>query len=112
VGGVRDARHTCCHERPGSGHETADVVADIVDTFITVEQAHILVDWVAASGKNLRHLVADGMQKLVGWFGGPGLDIIGRFFVNVGIPARNGPQRLKVISSMNLSCIKRPYAII
>jgi hypothetical protein len=88
------------------------VVADIVDTFITVEQAHILVDWVAASGKNLRHLVADGMQKLVGWFGGPGLDIIGRFFVNVGIPARNGPQRLKVISSMNLSCIKRPYAII
>ena len=25
----------------------------LVDTFITVEQADILVDWVAASGKNL-----------------------------------------------------------
>jgi hypothetical protein len=28
----------------GSGHETVDVVTDIVDTFITVEQADILVD--------------------------------------------------------------------
>src|SRR6266852_4605027 len=27
--------------------------AVLVDTFITVEQADILVDWIAASGKNL-----------------------------------------------------------
>ena len=34
MGGVRDARHTYRHERPGSGHETPDVVADIVDTYV------------------------------------------------------------------------------
>jgi hypothetical protein len=27
--------------------------AVLVDAFLTVEQAHALVDWVAASGKNL-----------------------------------------------------------
>jgi glyoxylase-like metal-dependent hydrolase (beta-lactamase superfamily II) len=33
----------------------------LVDTFITVEQANILVDWVAASGKNLTTIyVTDG----------------------------------------------------
>jgi glyoxylase-like metal-dependent hydrolase (beta-lactamase superfamily II) len=34
---------------PGFGKRDAV----LVDTFITVEQADILVDWVAASGKNL-----------------------------------------------------------
>ena len=32
--------------------------AVLVDTFITVEQADILVDWVAASGKNLTTIYA------------------------------------------------------
>ena len=70
MGRVRDARHTYCHERPAPGHETADVVADIVDphlrqagavlvdAFITVEQTRALVDWVAASGKNLTTIYA------------------------------------------------------
>jgi len=66
VGRGRDAQHPNRHERPGSGHETADVVAIsstlisasettvLVDTFITVEQADILARiQVAASSKNL-----------------------------------------------------------
>ena len=31
---LADARHSNRHERPGSGDETADVVADIVDTYL------------------------------------------------------------------------------
>jgi hypothetical protein len=27
--------------------------AVLVDTFLTIEQAHVLVEWVAASGENL-----------------------------------------------------------
>ncbi len=70
MGRVRDARHTYCDERPAAGRETAVVVADIfhpdlrqtgrglVDAFITVEQTDALVDWVAASGKNLTTIYA------------------------------------------------------
>ncbi len=29
-------------------------------------------------------LAAHGTQKLFGWFGGPGLDAIGQFFVTLG----------------------------
>jgi glyoxylase-like metal-dependent hydrolase (beta-lactamase superfamily II) len=66
LGRVRDARHPHGHQRPASGRDTGDVVADsvdphlrqtrhavLVDAFITIEQADALVDWVAASGKNL-----------------------------------------------------------
>jgi putative oxidoreductase len=31
-------------------------------------------------------LAAHGTQKLFGWFGGPGLDAIGRFFAMLGFP--------------------------
>jgi hypothetical protein len=34
LGCARDARHSNHRERPGSAHETADVVADIVDTYL------------------------------------------------------------------------------
>jgi putative oxidoreductase len=32
-------------------------------------------------------LAAHGAQKLFGWFGGPGIDAIGQFFVMLGFPA-------------------------
>ena len=65
LGRVRNARHTHSHSRPASRHETGDFQAMastliygmrdavLVDTFMTVKQANALVDWIAASGKNL-----------------------------------------------------------
>ena|SRR5215813_4633053 len=70
MGSVRRARHAGCHQRPASQRETglwspisstlisAKRDALLVDAFITVKQAEALVDWVAASGKNLTTIYA------------------------------------------------------
>ena len=42
-----------CHQFSARSNISGKRDSVLIDTFITVEQAKILVDWVAASGKNL-----------------------------------------------------------
>jgi glyoxylase-like metal-dependent hydrolase (beta-lactamase superfamily II) len=70
VGLIRDARHTSVTRDlpPGAKQRfwppmsstliSGKSDAALVDTFITVERAGVLADWVAASGKNLTTIYA------------------------------------------------------